>query len=380
MVIAHLSDLHLTEGPALDDQATALAGAVDDVLASRPDLVVLTGDYYGRTVPHRPTTAERAVLEAQLVRLAECAPVLVLEGNHDHGESLELTRNLGGCYPVTPLRGAGRDVVYTPAGPVRVGWLAYPTRRWLLAGAERAPSASEAQAQADAAVGGILATWRGAFPADLPLIVLGHFLVSGSRLANGEILSGGEIQVSPHALAAIPVSYGALGHVHAPQEVAPGWHYAGAPWPCSFGEIASEHGWNLVTIDGRAVSVERRAVRSRPWVALEYRWDGTAWERPTPEQEAAATGAVVRVRIRVPDVHAAGCPWSSVLDDLRRRAYRLQEEPIVEATARTRLSTVLARDATLEDRIRAWWSTLPEPPDPEVQAATIEALDDVGSE
>jgi len=385
MLIAHLSDLHVTEGPALQDQAEDLARIVGRILEARPDLVVLSGDYYGRTVPHRPSPRERAVLEPQIVRLAEAAPVLVLTGNHDHGEAMALASQLGGVYPVQVLERAGSQVVHTPAGPVRVYWLAYPTKRWLLAG-QRVPGVAEARAQALTKLHGLLTAWgarmrrqRAAEPST-PILFLGHFQVRGSVLSSGEVLSTGELEIERSALTALPVDYGALGHVHARQELAPGWWYVGDPWPVDFGEGEGDHGYHLVDVGTGATRVEYRPTGARPWRTVRYRWaadretGAPRWiTRPSPAELQELTGAVVRARLTVPDVHASSCPWDAEIEALEALAHRVQAERVIEPTIRVRAPQV-AEAGSLEDKIRAWWGTLDTKPEPLDQAAAFEAL------
>lgn len=385
MKIAHLSDLHVTEGQALEDQREDLTRIVGQVLEARPDLVVLTGDYYGRTVPHRPSPRERGVLEPLLVRLAEAAPVLVLEGNHDHGEALALAKELGGAYPIQVLDCAGTTLVPTPAGPARVYWLAYPTKRWLLAGLERPPGVTEATSVATARVHGLLTAWRGRMERQrqaepgTPILFLGHFQVGGSMLSSGEVLQTGEIEIARHQLEALPVHYGALGHVHKRQEIAPAWWYVGNPWPVDFGETGIR-GWHLITVGDGPTQVVFHPSGSRPWITLRYRWaadredGGARWiSRPSPEEIEAAKGAVVRARLVVPDVHAATCPWEAEVLALEAIAHRVQPERTLEPTVRVRAPAV-AEAATIPDKIRAWWGTLASPPEAQDQAAALEAL------
>lgn len=415
MLIAHLSDLHVTEGPALEDQREDLARCVDRVLESRPDLVILTGDYYGRTVPHRPSPRERAVLEPEIVRLAECAPVLVLEGNHDHGEALALARQLGGVYPVTVLDRAGTTVVHTPAGPARVYWLAYPTKRWLLAGQAGGLGVGESREAALVKLHGLLTAWGGRMrrqrqaEPDTPILFLGHFQVGGSVLSSGEVLATGEIEVDRTKLLAMPVDYGALGHVHARQELGPRWWYVGNPWPVDFGE-RGPRGFHLVqvgpgtapranlgdaprppssppplvsyppTADALGASLAFQDSGARRWETVRYRWaadreDGEArWvERPTDAELEAVAGQVLRARLVVPDVHASSCPWDAEIERLEALAHRVKAERVIEPTVRVRAPQV-AEAASLEDKIRAWWKTLASPPEVVDQDAALEAL------
>lgn len=97
MIIAQITDLHITEGKAVAgvDSAATLERMIDHLngLDPRPDLVLATGD-----LVNLGTTAEYERLRARLDRLA--MPYYVIPGNHDARE---------------PLRAAFADHGYLPA-------------------------------------------------------------------------------------------------------------------------------------------------------------------------------------------------------------------------------------------------------------------------
>ncbi len=205
--------------------------------------------------------------------------------------------------------------------------------------------------------------------------------VGGATLSGGEVLSTREVSIGRDALALLDADYGALGHIHQRQELAPRAWYVGSPWPVDFGE-RGPRGWNLVETGAgpRDVSVGFRDSGARPWVTLRYRWaadreDGhPRWlERPSPEALLAAGGAVVRARLVVPDGHVASCPWDAELEELRTSAHRLKAERVIEPSVRVRAPAV-AEAATLEAKLQAYWSTLESPPEPQDRAAALEAL------
>ncbi|MEV6879963.1 metallophosphoesterase [Amycolatopsis sp. NPDC051128] len=74
MIIAHLSDLHLDDGPRAEDRAAAVMGYLRG-LAKPVDAVVVTGD-----IADHGTAAEYA-RAAELLK--HPAPVLLCPGNHD---------------------------------------------------------------------------------------------------------------------------------------------------------------------------------------------------------------------------------------------------------------------------------------------------------
>jgi exonuclease SbcD len=397
MRIAHLSDLHITDGPRLDDHRATLSAIVTAILAARPHLILLSGDIYGRTVPHRSTPGERAVLFPALVRLAEACPVAVIYGNHDFDPDLDVLSSLGGQWPIRVVKLGETAEMQTEAGPASLYCLPYPTKRWLLAGTEAPRGLAEQQAAVEDRLRQLLTIWgmriraaRKRAPAQ-PHIFLGHLQVGGSKTSGGEVLAGQEIELSSAALSDLPIDYGALGHLHLRQEVARRCWYAGSTWRNDFGE-RDPKGWQLVELgealgpDGRLpLTVEHRLSPCRDFVTLAYRWaadeeDGAPrWiTRPTAAEIAACAGAEVRMRLTVPEQWVAGCPWDAEQQAVRTAgAHRLQVERVVEPRLRVRAPAV-AEAPSLDAKLRAYWATLGTPPLDVEQASALDGLEELG--
>jgi exonuclease SbcD len=404
--VAHLTDLHLTEDSRrpwrLADQAEDLERVTTAILETRPHLVLLTGDFYGRTVPHRPSPLERAVLEPAIVRLAEAAPVVVLEGNHDHGEALGLASLLGGAYPIRVVRGAEAFTVHTEAGPVAMFGLAYPSKRWLVAQAG-ALGRLEAQDATSGALAAILRSWAGRIDRqrkrapEVPIIALAHATITGSILAGSFIADGHDVEVPPELLTAMAVDYGALGHIHQRQELAARWWYAGDPWCVDFGERGPK-GWNQVEIGAtarpgpgvsnyqaggglQAAAVTFRDSGSRPWRTLDYCWaldpetgEARWFSYPEAAELAQVAGAEVRARLVATDQAVASCPWAAELQRLRELgAHQVEPEQAVIPTMRVRAPEVAAAQ-DLPGKAGAYWSTLTAQPAELERDAALGAL------
>lgn len=399
----HLSDLHLTDGPRLADQVAVLEEIVAHGRANQVDVWLLTGDLTGRSVPHRATPAERLALYGALARMCAVAPVVIVPGNHDEARDLAAAAHVGvsvpgdGCWPVYVLDEAGDREIETPAGPLHLYWLAYPTKRWLLRGLD-VRGLRETQAAVERRLNELVGAWglaelaRQSDPAACPSVFLAHVAVIGAQTSGGEVLSSQEIGLSSAAIEALMsagVSYGALGHLHLRQEVATRAWYVGSPWRTDFGEREPCKVVHQVELIGQRSVVEPIETGCTWFESLEYRWaasgDGdeaarpseqvAGWtRRPSAEALSRVVGAEVRARLTVPQQHVASCPWQAELDRLLALgAKRVIGERVVEPVLRVREPTV-ARATTLPSKLGAYWQTLgTEVPEGD-QAAALELL------
>jgi DNA repair exonuclease SbcCD nuclease subunit len=254
--LAHLADPHLgfrqfhrqTPGGLNQreaDVAGAFRAAMDDVIAARPDAVVVAGDLFHAV---RPTNAAIVFAFRQFQRLREAlpdAPVILIAGNHDTprssetGSILRLFEELGVDVATTEPR----RLAYPSLG---LSVLAVPHQS--LVGPERPSLTPEGDLPHQVLV--LHGEIEGVFPTDRSTVEYG-----GASLPVDDL----------HATA---WSYVALGHYHLQQEVAPRAWYAGALEYVSsniWGERREEasrrqdgKGWLLV--DLAAGTVARRAL------------------------------------------------------------------------------------------------------------------------
>lgn len=388
--VLHLSDLHLTEGPRLDDQVAVLDRVIDRGIQERVDAWLLPGDLTGRTVPHRATPAERLALYRALARMVAHAPVLIVPGNHDEARDLQAAAHVGvsipddGCWPVHVLDAAGAQRVATPSGPLQVYWLAYPTKRWLLAGSD-VRGMRETQAAVEQRLQSLLGLWANEEAQrtdDAPSVFLGHLAVSGAATSGGEVLASHELAVRPAELAALGVSYGALGHLHLRQEVAPRVWYCGSPWRTDYGEREPRKVVHLVDVWRGGAEVEAIETGCRWLEALDYRWALASEDDLTPRwtqyPDGAAlsrvVGSEVRARLVVPEQHVTSCPWEAELARLQALgAVRIQAERVVEPVLRVRAPAV-AQATSLRGKLGAYWTTLGTDVPEADQAVALELL------
>lgn len=412
MRIAHVTDLHLGEGPRLAEQAAELDRIADRLRSLEVDLLALTGDLYGHTVPHRSTPNERRVLFGWIARVARENPetrIVVVYGNHDYPGDLEPISFIGALpwdeeYAVKSAMDAGQVRVFSRAasfdlpvnpygdadGHAEVLVLPFVTKAGMIDRAQAEDGLSDVRQTTQAAVSALLRLWaaRGKGGARYR-IFLGHVQVSGSRLSGGELLVTNEPEVSAGDLAALGLDAGLIGHIHVAQEAAPNVWFGGSPWSSNFGEHDPK-GWTLWTIDEADAPAPAGAEllaeydRSRVWrfasqcprmITLRYAWDGSTWTRqPNAAALRACVGHHVRALISFRADQRASVPEVSVPGAL---TFRLDSEVIPVERVR---APAVAEAADLPAKLTAYWETLAAPPAPDERTAALAALESLEAE
>src|SRR5919205_1565185 len=249
MRLLHLSDWHIGRQTyrcsRVPDHETALAEIVELARATRPHLVVHTGDVFDG---FRPGYAEMAFAVEALEELAALAPVVVVAGNHDSPALFRLFDRLQGTEPRIrfvdrvrpPAEGGVLDLPGADGEVVRIAFLPFvhanrmvdrfeDASTWTATYSERIQRIEEELERGLAA---------GYDPSCHVLLFAAHLYVSGARFSGSERpLHVSEAYAT--RLRRLPnVSYAAFGHIHLPQPLPRRvtGRYAGSPIPLDFGE------------------------------------------------------------------------------------------------------------------------------------------------
>jgi exonuclease SbcD len=253
--ILHTSDWHLGralhEESLLADQAWVLDRLVEAVTSERPDAVVVAGDVYDRAVP--PPEAV-ALLDDVLTRLAGLGvPVVAIAGNHDSAERLSFGARLlegRGVHLRGAVERAGEPVLIPGKGRI----FALPFVEPEVVRGLTQDDAIRGHAAATAAA--LLAARAAAAAGSLPAVLAAHAFVQGAAQtpdSERPIVVGTAGSVPPETFAGF--DYVALGHLHAPQEIAPGLRYSGSLLKYSFAEAGHEKAALLVEVDRGSATV-----------------------------------------------------------------------------------------------------------------------------
>lgn len=245
MKFLHISDLHLgkrvNEFSMTEDQRYILARILDVAREESPDGVLIAGDVYDKPVP----SAEAVELfDGFLTDLARMTEVFVLSGNHDSPERIAFGGRIMGASGVhlSPVY-SGTLAPVTLKGDIgEVAVYMLPFVR--PAHVRRFHPDEDIKTYTDAVR--VALAHADETSAERRVLVAHMFVTGASRTDSEDISVGGADNVDVSALAGF--DYVALGHIHRPQNVAPGVRYSGSPLKYSFSEISDKKSVTVVEL------------------------------------------------------------------------------------------------------------------------------------
>lgn len=301
MRLVHLSDLHLgyrqyqrlTPGGVNQreaDVAATFRATIDQIIALRPDVVVVAGDVFHSV---RPTN--QAILHAfiQFGRLTQALPeaiVVLVAGNHDTPRSAET----GGILPLFAQLGL-RVVDREPRR------LTFPDRGLSILAVPDVPNMVRPSLSPD-------------LDARINLLVL-HGEVQGMLPASVGAIDRAAVEISHEELGAARWDYVALGHYHVYREVAPNAFYSGSI------DYTSSNTWGEL-YEQRIAGIDGKGFIERDLVTGEHRFHVLPPARPL---------------VDLPPVTARGLSAAEVDEHIRTTVESCQggiDEKIVRLTVR----------------------------------------------
>ena len=371
--VAHFSDLHY--GPKnLAEAERCFGDAIDQAIALRAQAAVISGDATDHAMDLHAPAALR--LAAQIRRLADHCPVLMLQGTYSHEPpgTLAIFRLLGGRHGVHVVDRIGQ-VGLTSGGR----WLASDGWRFdsllpdLLALFSCVPSVNKAviaatvgAAAAAPAVGeqlsellqGFASAHRAARAAGVPSLGVSHGTVFGCLSEHGVPMAGFDHEFTTGALFAAEAQAFLLGHIHRHQA----WRRDGPAgrqciaYPGSIGRFhhgeEGDKGFLLwqVEADGADCTLHTTPARRTIDICFEGKPEVEALREAVARQDMV--GAFVRVRWTVAEEDRHEVDRTAILQVLDGAAEVKLEGRIVPVQ-RTRASGI-AQLHSLADKVRAW--------------------------
>lgn len=336
-----------------------MAWLCDDLIAQRPDLIVIAGDFYHQ----RATPIEERYAQEWLRSIVAGTgrDVWILRGNHDDGDQLDVlgaTATSGG--EVLSIRAATSRNFQD----IRISMLPWPDLGQF---SVSLPTDSSIAGRREAAELALLDVIRGfrTVGDKTPHVLIAHANVLGASLDSGQpVASGNEISVTAGNLMEAKASIIVLGHIHAGQSlVAPvPIFYCGSLFRTTFGESSGRKGYSVLEWTGSKWRIEGRAGPARPMVLLNAKWvDGalTGFEEHEPLADAEVR---LRIEFQPEDrdaVRARAWELKTQIEGWGAYSVVIEERPLL--IARTRCAEVAAAKTTA-DKLSAW-----------AQAAGVEA-------
>ncbi|MFZ4826467.1 MAG: metallophosphoesterase family protein [Phototrophicaceae bacterium] len=289
--VLHFADIHIgMENYGRSDEKTGLSSRVLDFLRrfdemiqfareNDVDLTVFAGDAFKTRNPNPTFQREFAY---RIADLADLAPIILLEGNHDLQPNARRASTIE-IYDVLSVKNVilANEIelhhIQTKRGDVAVGTIPYPMRSLLLQGVSTAgfTIAEIDQMMQDVLVERIEQLATDADQMDMPRLLTGHFTVSGALLGSErQIMVGRDISLSLSTLADPRWDYVALGHIHKHQNLthhrqdAPPVVYSGSMERIDFGEEGDPKGFCWVGLQRENTIWDFQPLPARPFVTL----------------------------------------------------------------------------------------------------------------
>lgn len=274
MLFLHCSDLHigktLCERDLLQDQAWALDRIVEASEAARPDVFLVAGDVFDRSVPSPDAVKLFSSFLARIKDGPSSPEIVIVPGNHDSAARLGYCSEILASSRVhlrTDPEACGAPVTVERNGERCAIW-AVP---FLAAGAfdAEAPSGSGSAktagdgsprgigSQAELFVAAMSRVAPGRDPGMTDVLVCHVFAAGGSPSESERRFVGTAEFVDPSLFAAF--DYAALGHLHARQKAGANGFYPGSPLAYSFSEADRPKSVSLVEV-GKGSFSERPVV------------------------------------------------------------------------------------------------------------------------
>ncbi|MEV0378710.1 exonuclease SbcCD subunit D [Nonomuraea sp. NPDC050643] len=261
MKILHTADWHvgkvLKGRPRIEEHRAVLRELYAAARTHDVDAVIVAGDLFDTSAP--TPEAQSLVLNVLMALRGDGRDVIVLAGNHDNPQLLEVYRPvLGklGMHVVGAFRrpDAGGTLAFTARSgePVRLAVLPFLSHRYVVRAAEvLTGTAADHNRDYAARISELIGALTDGFQGDTVNLVTTHGTLPGGGFGGGERESQ-SIFSYYFEPTAFPTStqYAALGHLHRRQQIpgpCPIW-YSGSPLAVDFGEEGNTPGALLVEV------------------------------------------------------------------------------------------------------------------------------------
>lgn len=267
MKILHTADWHLgkylNNQSLLEDQRFILRQLLEIIRKENPDVVLIAGDIYDRSVP--PAEAVSLFDDTIHKIISEYrTPVVAIAGNHDSADRIHCYSNLlekQGFYirgklelPIKPI------VLNDEYGPVHFFAVPYtePERLRFLINDAKIRTHEDVMSYVSQEI-------RENLPQNVRSVCIAHAFITGGEPSESErVLTVGGAETVPAQFFDY-FSYTALGHLHRPQQFLDNTvSYSGSLLKYSFSEADSQKSVTIIHLDGLGlITVKKKELKPR---------------------------------------------------------------------------------------------------------------------
>lgn len=221
MRILHCADLHIREKD-IEEVTKCLAFLVETARTEAVDLIVIAGDTFDSQDVKMGSQSARLAIET-VSALADISPVAIIVGTSSHDGAAPMILGFArGKYEIL-VADKPTQVVFTEPKTC-LTLIPQPTKQYFQTSAGIEASDNEI---GQAMSGLFMGFGAQAAAYNCPHILVGHWNVNGCRLANGQIRTGMDIEVSVDQMNLGNFDLGLLGHIHIAQCLGGKYFYAG---------------------------------------------------------------------------------------------------------------------------------------------------------
>lgn len=356
MNVLHSADWHLRD-KNIDELTDCLNFLTQTAKDKAVDLIIISGDIFDSRDIRLDSRAAKLAIKT-VSALADIAPVAVILGTPSHdGAAPEILRYARGKH-IIHVSNTPEQIYLTDELSVSPGignirpravltMIPQPTKQYFNQGSisDSNETISQAMSAMFAGFGAHVAHYS-----HVPHILVGHWNVSGSRLSNGQTLTGQEIDISIDQMGLTNASAHLLGHIHLSQKLGDRTFYSGSLCPLNWGEN-HDHGFYIHEFDADDL-VKSEFVFTPCRKMSRFVFDLTAGETITLPFESVA-GSSVRVDIRVYQDEAAAVGKEEITANLMRWGAIDADVRLIRVPRQTVRSEAVLKVETLRDKLVA---------------------------
>lgn len=353
MKILHCADFHLRDAD-IEEAEKCLARVIDTAGTEEVDLIVIAGDIFDSRDIKLDSKSARLAIQT-VSALADIAPVAIVLGTPSHdGAAPEILRYARGLHSIHVA--ATPEQIYLFEGELTDCLEGYPPQAVITLIPQPTKQFFQTQSDiktADQEIGAAMSQVFAGFGAmaseyECPHILVGHWNVKGSKLSNGQTLTGNDIEMTVEQMLLANPDLICLGHIHAPQVVGgrvfyPGSLYAndwGENHPHGFYVHQTEDAYGYLFIETPTKKLAR------------FKFDQTEGEAINlPSDEVA--GSVVRIDVTAWQDEAGTIDKESITENLKRWGALDVDIRIIRKPRETVRSETVLKVETLREKLVA---------------------------